>query len=94
MVNTAHKGRRAEWRTRDVLEAAGYTVGRMAGSKGAADLIAWNATSVRFVSVKCGSARASGIEKEVLQHMQRPANSTIEVWRWPARAKQPIIEVL
>ena len=40
-MNAAHKGRRAEHRAQRILEAAGYTTTRAAGSKGAADLIAW-----------------------------------------------------
>ncbi len=93
-MNTAHKGRRAEHKSRHLLEAAGYTVCRAAASKGPADLVAWNRMGTRFVSVKCGSGRASLLEKETLKLMERPINSTIEVWRWPAGAKLPIIEHL
>ena len=55
MINTSHKGRRAEHRARTLLEADGFAVCRAAGSKGAADLVAWNDTAIRFISVKAGS---------------------------------------
>ena len=94
MVNCAHKGRRAEHRTRALLEAAGFSVCRAAGSKGPADLIAWDTTSIRFISVKSGTKYASAIERKALQLLLRPANSTVEIWRWPNRASAPLIEVV
>ncbi len=94
MTNTAHKGRHAEHRARALLEAAGFAVSRAAGSKGPADLIAWDTTCVRFISVKSGTKYASAIEREALQQMARPTNSSIEVWRFPDRCRQPLIERL
>lgn len=93
-MNAAHKGRRAEHRARALLEAARFSVCRAAGSKGPADLIAWDTTSIRFISVKSGTRYASAIEREALQQMPRPANSSIEVWRWPDRCREPLIERL
>lgn len=93
-MNTAHKGRRAEHKARALLEAAGFSVCRAAGSKGPADLVAWDATSIRFVSVKSGTQYASAIEREALQLMPRPANASIEIWRWPDRCRAPLIERL
>jgi Holliday junction resolvase len=93
-MNTAHKGRRAEHRARALLEAAGFQVCRSAGSKGPADLIAWNTTSIRFVSVKSGTTYASALERETLELLPRPANASVEIWRYPDRATQPIIERL
>ena len=63
-MNTAHKGRRAEHRARALLEAEGFAVVRAAASKGVCDLVAWNATSIRLVSVKSGAAYASTAERE------------------------------
>ena len=77
-MNTAHKGRRAEHRARQFLEDAGYEVCRAAGSKGPADLVAWDAVSIRFISVKCGTKYASAIERAALRGMVKPANATIE----------------
>ncbi|MEO7190064.1 MAG: hypothetical protein ABI051_03310 [Vicinamibacterales bacterium] len=93
-MNCAHKGRRAEHRARRLLEADGFHVTRSAGSKGPCDLVAWDATSIRFVSVKSGSRYASSIEREALQIMVRPRNATIEVWRFPTRCRVPVIERL
>lgn len=93
-LNTAHKGRRAEHRAQGILEAAGYLTTRAAGSKGPADIIAWNHQGVRFVSVKSGTAYASALEREALQAMPRPANSTAEIWRFPDRCREPLIEVV
>ena len=93
-MNAAHKGRRAEHRARRLLEAAGFAVCRAAGSKGPADLIAWDALSIRFVSVKSGTHYASALEREALQTMPRPANASVEVWRFPDRCRAPLIERL
>jgi Holliday junction resolvase len=93
-MNASHKGRRAEHRARALLEAAGFHVCRAAGSKGPADLIAWDATSIRFISVKSGTKYATAIEREALQMMLRPSNSSIEVWRLPDRCRAPLIERL
>jgi Holliday junction resolvase len=93
-MNAAHKGRRDEHKARALLEASGYTVCRAAGSKGLVDLVAWDTTSLRFISVKSGSKYASALEREALQLMDRPANSSIEVWRFIDRAPQPVIERL
>ena len=92
-MNASHKGRRAEHRARALLEAAGFSVCRAAGSKGPADLIAWDTTSIRFVSLKSGTKYASAIEREALQ-LLRPANASAEIWRFPDRCKAPLIERL
>lgn len=93
-MNTARKGRRAEHRARALLEAAGFVVCRAAGSKGPADLVAWDATSIRFISVKAGTTYASAVEREALQMMPRPAGASVEVWRFPDRCRTPLIERL
>lgn len=74
--------------------AAGYTVTRAASSKGAADLIAWNSVGIRFISVKCGTKYASAIEREQMQLLPVPPNSTKEIWRFPDRCEAPLIETL
>jgi len=93
-MNTARKGRAAEHRARHLLEAEGFQVSRAAASKGPADLIAWNAHLIRFVSVKSGTRYASRVEREMLRRMPRPVNSRIEVWRFPPRCRTPLIEHL
>lgn len=87
-------GRRAEWRAQRILEAAGYTTVRTAGSHGPADVIAWDLMRVRFVQVKRGVARMSPLEREAFEAVPVPANGTREYWRFPARCREPLIEVL
>jgi len=92
-VNAAHKGRRAEHRARVLLEGAGFTVCRAAGSKGPVDLVAWDAVALRFVSVK-STTYASAREREALRAMPRPPGSIVEVWRFPSYCRTPLIERL
>jgi Holliday junction resolvase len=75
-----------------LLEAAGYTAFRMAGSHSPVDVIAVDALGVRLVQVKSGRANVTPIERETLKNLSRPANSTIEVWRWKDRCREPLIE--
>jgi Holliday junction resolvase len=71
------KGRRLEHRARALLAAAGYSVVRAAGSKGPVDLIAFNETGFRLVSVKSGSTYASADERAVLELLARPQNASL-----------------
>jgi hypothetical protein len=91
-VNASAKGRRAEHRTRALLEAAGFSTLRAAASKGLVDVIAWDATSFRLISVKSGTKYASAIEREALAFMPRPANASVEIWRFPQGCRGPVIE--
>jgi Holliday junction resolvase len=93
-MDASAKGRRAEHRARALLEAAGFSVCRAAASKGPADLVAWDTTSIRFVSVKSGTKYATGVERELLQMLPRPANASVEIWRFPDRCRAPLIERL
>jgi hypothetical protein len=77
-----------------ILVAEGFEVVRAAASKGPADLVAWNATELVLVSVKSGTRYASADERAALRAVPRPANSRIEVWRFPDRCLAPIIERL
>lgn len=93
-MNTAAKGRRAEHRCRDILETAGYSVLRAAGSFGAFDLIALNSSEIRLINVKSGTGYASGLERELMKEFHAPPNASREIWRFPDRCKVPLIEVL
>ena len=93
-MNTATKGRRAEHRARAILEAAGFSVTRAAGSKGPADLVAWDALSIRFISVKSGTKYASAAEREALHALAVPPCASREIWRFPDRCRHPLIERL
>lgn len=89
-------GRRREYRTQQILEAAGYATIRAASSKGVADVVAVNGPSVRLISVKSGGAYASAIEREALQALASRAlgRYSVEIWRFPIRCREPLIEVL
>ena len=92
-MNTAHKGRRAEHQARKLLEASGFTVCRAAGSKGSADLIAWDDVSIRFISVKSGTKYASRREREALRLLLVPPNASKQIWRFvDGCPRAPLIE--
>lgn len=90
------KGAKAEHRTMALLEAAGYEVCRSAGSHSVVDVCAWNTTGFRLIQVKATGrgTGASPAEREALALLVKPANATVEVWRWKTYARQPVIEVL
>ena len=90
------KGRRREYRAQAILEAAGYSTIRAASSKGAADVVGIRRGEVRLISVKSGGAYASAVEREQLHALAAEALGcyTVEIWRFPARCRQPLIEVL
>jgi Holliday junction resolvase len=93
-MNASAKGRRAEHKARMILRADGFEVIRAAASKGVADLVAWNAETIVFVSVKSGTKYASVVERAALRALPRPANARIEIWRFPDRCLAPVIERL
>lgn len=93
-MNNKRKGTRTEHRARRILEAAGYYVTRAGGSLGLFDLVAIGPIDIRLVQVKSGSAYLSGIEREQISGLQVPANVTREAWRFPDRARAPLIERL
>lgn len=64
------------------------------GAKGVYDLVAWDAKSIRCISIKSGTKYASSIEREALQLLPRPASSTVEIWRLPTGSREPLIERL
>jgi len=93
MTNYA-SGRRAEYRCQRILEAAGYTTARMAGSHGMFDVIAWNGQGIRFIQVKAGIARLSAMDREAMTLAAVPACASREYWRFMPRQGTPEIEVL
>jgi len=36
----------------------------------------------------------TALEREALQYLPRPANASIEIWRFPDRCRAPLIERL
>ncbi len=87
-VNTAKKGRRAEHRSRALLEAAGYTVIRAAASKGDFDLVGYSATAWVLYQVKAG--RPPGpMERRALAETTCPPGTLRLIHVWPPRARLP-----
>lgn len=86
------KGRAREWKTCKLLEAAGYTAARTAGSHGEFDVLAFNEHGFRLIQVKAGSANITPAEREFLRDLHRPENASVEVWRWKDRIREPLIE--
>ncbi len=88
------KGTRAELRCIRILESAGYICTKAGGSLGIFDVIGLGPFDIRAVQVKCGSARLSALEREVICNLTLADNISTEYWRWPDRARTPLIEVL
>lgn len=96
MANYA-KGRRREYRAQQILELAGYQTIRAASSKGPVDVVALKRGSVRLISVKSGQAYASHVERECLRGLAQDVGGfivSVEIWRFPERCREPLIEVL
>ena len=92
-MNAKRKGSRNEHRSRRLLEAAGYSVTRAAGSLGAWDLIGVSGTD--FVLVQCKSNRPpSPAERESLALFACPANCKRLIHTWYDRERQPRVTVL
>jgi len=92
-MSNYRRGRAGEYRAKAALERAGFCVIRAAGSKGPADLVAFDGVSIRLISVKV-NCYVSAIEREQLQLLPVPQNCTKEIWRFPDRCRQPAIERL
>ena len=88
------KGSRAERRAIRILEAAGYVCTKAGGSLGLFDVVAIGPVDVRLLQVKAGQARLSGVEREAIVALRVPPNASREYWRFPDRARTPLIEVL
>jgi len=90
------RGRRKEWACQRILESAGYVTTRSSSSKGVWDVCAVKPRDVRLISVKSGTARPTAIEREALGALALALRGTasVELWRFPARARVPLIDVL
>ena len=83
------KGRHQEHRSRAVLEAAGYTVIRAAGSKGNGwDLVGWSASGWVLCSVKSGEWPSPMARRELAEQAV-PMGTKRLVHRWRGRARLP-----
>jgi len=93
-VNAKAKGSRAERRAIAMLNAMGYLCTKAGGSLGVFDVIALGAVDIRCIQVKSGTGRLSPLERETIRGLALPTNCTREVWRFPDRCKEPLIERL
>ena len=94
LKNAKAKGARAERRARKLLEATGYYCIKAGGSLGLFDLVAIGSADCRFIQVKSGTKYASAVEREQIQLMKLPFWATKEIWRYPDRCREPLIEFL
>lgn len=78
------RGRRLEYAARKYLEELGYTVTRAAGSKGFADLVAFDREAILFVQVKTKRPLPSEIDKMRHNCPTLPPNGWYYVW-WRER---------
>lgn len=86
------KGRRAEWRSRDLFKRDGFEVVRAAGSKGI-DLVAWTETRGYLVSVKVGRW-PSPAEARAFQRLPAPPGFRRLVHRWDHRKSVPQVRAI
>ena len=85
MTTNYQRGAQTEYRACQELERVGYTTLRSAGSKGAIDIVAWNHNGVRFIQLKRTKSyyqREYEQDKEQLQELPTPPNTTREIWVW------------
>jgi Holliday junction resolvase-like predicted endonuclease len=91
--NAKAKGRRREWRSRDLLEAAGYRVTRAGASLGEWDLIGISKTDIVLVQVK-SNAYPGTLERLAMIEFPVPANCRKLIHRWRDHARQPDVQEL
>ena len=92
-IGTKRKGTRTEHRSRDLLEADGFSVIRAAGSHGAFDLAAFRADEIRLIQVKT-NRWPSRAEMQTLRAFVVPANVIKLVHRWRDRVSLPDVRTL
>jgi Holliday junction resolvase len=85
------KGRRNEYRSIALLEAAGYNCIRAAGSHGIFDIWAVSATDLLLVQVKSGEARLTSADLEAMKLFPTPPNCRKIVHVWRPKQRLPIV---
>jgi len=85
-------GRRAEYRSIELLDKAGFICVRAAGSKGPADIVAIGKGPPVLVQVKRGKRGVSTAEREKLTEIARSYNCMVLIHTWKPHARQPIAE--
>ena len=74
-----HRGRKREYRVKEILERQGYNVVRSAASKGMWDLLAWKGCRMRFIQVKSRKPSKKEMER-YLTAVKGPLEVSCEVW--------------
>jgi len=77
-IHLYEKGRRIEYQVKKRLQAQGFNVLRVAGSKGLYDLVAWNKDQVLFIQVK--STRQRRNERDLILQDLVPESVIKQVW--------------
>ena len=90
-MNTAAKGRKNEYRSIEILEAAGYWCTRAAASKGPVDIVGIGKTGVVLVQVK-SNRWPDPAEMEALSLLPTPDNCRVIIHRWRDRQRLPDVK--
>jgi hypothetical protein len=93
MPTNYDRGRRHEDRAAQHLRENGYVAQRIAGSHGAFDVVAVNATEVRLVQIKAQGA-ATERDREELKAFGRRVPPCVKIELWERRRGGWIVEVL
>jgi hypothetical protein len=92
-VKAKRKGTRNEHRTMALLEAAGYSCTRAAGSLGLFDVVGIGSVDIVLVQVKTRDWPGS-VEMERLKGFPCPPNCRRLVHRWRDRVRMPDVKEL
>jgi Holliday junction resolvase len=92
-VKAKRKGTRNEHRTMALLEAAGYSCTRAAGSLGLFDVIGIGSADIVLVQVKTRDWPGS-VEMERLKNFLCPPNCRLLIHRWRDRVRIPDVKEL
>jgi hypothetical protein len=76
------RGRASEYKCQRDLETLGYQTARTAGSHGAADVIAWNKTHIRFIQCKTFKTNQGSYSADLkkIESLLLPPSSQAELW--------------
>ena len=87
------KGRRLEWKTQRLLEDAGFSTMRTAGSHGPFDVHGWTKFDAVYIQVKA-NRKPSPSERRKLSLTDVPPWAKKFIWVWHDYKKEPeVIEV-
>ena len=91
MIKRKAKGTRNEYKSRRLLEAAGYRVTRAAASLGQFDLIGISPTDMVLCQVK-SNAWPGAIEMEAIKDFPAPHNCRKLIHRWDDYKSMPMVK--